>query len=129
MLLTAFVFLQVQSSFQHLHWRSQVFCRIDVIISLKPFDVLFDNNLSTITLYSFILLLGSLVKSKDYLTNTSSSSLQSFHIIRKEKYRKPRQVSLRQSTLKWGNWKWVNLLHFLPQHLNFVVRQIGNSNR
>ena len=67
---------------------------------LKQFDVLFDNKLSLVRLYHFcfccvvfFVLLVFCLRAK--MTNTSSSSLRSSHIIRKEKSRKAKQVSLR----------------------------------
>ena len=67
---------------------------------LKRFDVLFDNKLSFVRLYHFcfccvvfFVLLVFCLRAK--MTNTSSSSLGSSHIIRKEKSRKAKQVSLR----------------------------------
>ena len=42
------------------------------------------------------------------MTNRSSSSLRYIHIIRKKKYRKSKQVSLRKSSEQRGNYKWGN---------------------
>ena len=83
------------------HERSLRFCdrgyrffpRVGVIMILKRFDVLFESKLSVVRLYHFcyccvvfFVLLVFCLRAK--MTNTSSSSLRSFHIILKEKSRK-----------------------------------------
>ena len=61
--------------------RPQVFPLVGVIINLKRFDVLLDNKLSVIKWYLFCFCLIFCWRRK--MSNTSSSSLRSFHIYRK----------------------------------------------
>ena len=67
-------------------------------MNLKRFDVLLDNKLSIIRLYLFLSFCFFCWGAK--VTKANTSSLRSFHIIRKEKCSKSKQVSLRQSKEK-----------------------------
>ena len=95
--LQALLFLKVwviESSFHFCDGSDRFFPRVRVIKNFWRFDVLFDKKRSIIRLYLFFYLLVFSWRAK--MTNTSSSSLRSLHIFRKENCRKMKQG-------KWGN--------------------------
>ena len=80
MLSTVLGFREGRVIIPFLRRRPQVFPRVGVIMNLKRFDVLLDNKLSVMRWYIFCFLLFFW---RGKMTNTSTSSLRSFHIDRK----------------------------------------------
>ena len=112
-----------KSSFNFCGGGNRYFPLVEIIMNLEQFDVLFDKKLSIIRLYLFCFVDLFVFCWRGKITNTSSSSLRSFHIIRKKKIQKIEASICKIEYKNLRGYKWYSKAE-IPWFKGFSVTSV-----